>query len=59
MSELEIDHEAISLRQSEKIRSDSIISFLSEQESTVAEKNVLLKKAPFYKFVLTGGPCGG
>lgn len=54
----DIDHEAISLRQSVKIRSDSI-AYLSEQQETTAEKNVLLKSAPFFKFVLTGGPCGG
>ena len=26
---------------------------------TLAETNILIKAAPFYKFVLTGGPCGG
>jgi len=27
--------------------------------STQADKNFLVPTAPFYKFVLTGGPCGG
>jgi hypothetical protein len=56
-----IDHEAVSRRQSIKIRSESFAqSFNDFDESTTdAEKNMLLKSAPFHKFVLTGGPCGG
>jgi signal recognition particle GTPase len=52
-----IDHEAISNRQAAKCRSESIDLFALE--SSAAEANVLLKAAPFFKFVLTGGPCGG
>jgi hypothetical protein len=52
-----IDHIAISLRQSHKTRSISIVD--EAENSSDAVKNLLLKSAPFYKFVLTGGPCGG
>jgi signal recognition particle GTPase len=52
-----IDHEAISNRQAAKCRSESIDLFALE--SSLAEANVLLKSSPFFKFVLTGGPCGG
>lgn len=52
-----IDHEAISNRQAAKCRSESIDLFALE--SSAAEANVLLKASPFFKFVLTGGPCGG
>lgn len=52
-----VDHEAISIRQAAKCRSASIDIFALE--SSAAEANVLLKAAPFFKFVLTGGPCGG
>ncbi len=60
---VEIDHAAISLRQSLKCRSKSVDIFFSDEgeatELTTAELNVLQKSAPFYKLVLTGGPCGG
>mmetsp|Transcript_25260 Transcript_25260/g.37796 ORF Transcript_25260/g.37796 Transcript_25260/m.37796 type:complete len:441 (-) Transcript_25260:221-1543(-) len=57
----EVDHEAISKRQSLKIRSNSVIDELEDTSTscTIAEMNILLRTSPFYKFVLTGGPCGG
>mmetsp|Transcript_20667 Transcript_20667/g.31380 ORF Transcript_20667/g.31380 Transcript_20667/m.31380 type:complete len:440 (-) Transcript_20667:76-1395(-) len=61
MRDDEVDHAAISMRQSMKCRSKSIDLFLSDSDvdTTAAELNILQKSAPFYKFVLTGGPCGG
>ena len=61
-SDEEVDHIALlSRRQSLKCRTESIEIQCSPSNSalTKAETNVLAKSAPFYKFVLTGGPCGG
>lgn len=54
----EIDHDAIIRRQS-VIRSESIDILSGSTSIPSAEKNLLVREAPFYKFVLTGGPCGG
>ena len=54
-----IDHESLIRRQS-VLRSRSLdITHLLSDLTTDAEKNLLLKEAPFYKIVFTGGPCGG
>lgn len=47
----EIDHEAISKRQAHKIRSESFALESENDDCTTAEKNVLMKSAPFHKFV--------
>mmetsp|Transcript_7644 Transcript_7644/g.14428 ORF Transcript_7644/g.14428 Transcript_7644/m.14428 type:complete len:471 (+) Transcript_7644:172-1584(+) len=49
----------LSILQSRKCRTQSIDETLVTQAPSQAETNVLTKSAPFHKFVLTGGPCGG
>eukprot|EP00979_Chaetoceros_neogracilis_P013458 scaffold3835_cov295-Chaetoceros_neogracile.AAC.27 len=68
MATNEEDDTALPLRlsflQSRKCRTESIdetlvSSSLSASSTSQAETNILTKSAPFHKFVLTGGPCGG
>lgn len=47
------------MRQSLKVRSSSIDIQATSENMSRAENHVLTKSAPFHKFVLTGGPCGG
>jgi predicted ATPase len=49
----------LSILQSRKCRTQSIDETLVTQAPSQAETNLLTKSAPFHKFVLTGGPCGG
>lgn len=49
----------LSFLQSRKCRTQSIDETLVTQAPSHAETNLLTKSAPFHKFVLTGGPCGG
>ena len=49
----------LSMRQALKVRSQSIDIQATSESITKAESHVLTKSAPFHKFVLTGGPCGG
>jgi predicted ATPase len=49
----------LSMRQSLKVRSSSIDIQATSETMSRAENHVLTKSAPFHKFVLTGGPCGG
>jgi len=46
-------------KQNEFSRPTTTIDYTNDMTSTQAQKNTLLAAAPVYKFVLTGGPCGG
>ena len=49
----------LSQRQSRKVRTESFDIQSTCKDISQAESHVLTKSAPFHKFVLTGGPCGG
>lgn len=41
------------------IRDDEGEAMTNKEELSEAERNLSSSQVPFYKFVLTGGPCGG